>query len=370
MDKIRVLHVIGGGEVGGAEELVLALMKLLDPNKYEPHLLCLCTGRFAALAGEQGFKAGTISMKHRLDLSTIEPLQEYMQSNRINIVHTHGVRANLVARIAARKQGIPIVTTVHSVLRYDYDTLIKAGFARCLTMLTNKYTDKFIAISRAIADEIQGMRVPAEKIAVIHNGLDISKFNQPRDPGELKSELGLDPEKPVITMIARLHPVKGHEYFLKAARKVIDTGLKAQFLIIGEGIQRRKIEEQVKKLKLANVVKMPGYYSPIEDIYALSNVVCVPSLMEGLGLVILEAMYFNVPVVASNIGGIPEIVQHRVNGLLVAPRDDKALAYEIMNILIDSDLAGFLKKGGQKTIKEFTREKMARQVENIYEELI
>ncbi|MDD2585675.1 MAG: glycosyltransferase family 4 protein [Syntrophomonadaceae bacterium] len=370
MGKIQILHVIGGGEIGGAEELVLALMHLLDKDKYEPHLVCLCPGPFVQVAQEQEFKASTILMRHRLDVSTIAPLQEYIRTNRINIVHTHGVRANLVARIAAKKEKLPVVTTVHSVLRYDYDTWYKAAFARCITMMTNHHTDKFIAISRAIADEIKTMQVPDEKIAIIHNGLDTSKFTQPRDPDEMKKELGIEPGLPVVTMIARLHPVKGHEYFLQAARKIVDTGLKAEFLIVGEGFERPKLEKKVRELGLQNKVKMPGYYSPVEDIYALSDLVCVPSLMEGLGMVILEAMYFNVPVVASEVGGIPEIVEHRVNGLLVKPRDYQTLANEIMNVLIDSDLARFLCKNGQATVNNFTRQKMACQVENIYEELI
>jgi len=316
MDKIRVLHVIGGGEVGGAEELVLTLMKLLDREKYEPYLLCLCEGPFAGLAEEQGLKAFVLPMKHKLDISTVTPLRKYIRDNNINIVHTHGVRANLVARIAAKKEIIPVVTTVHSILRYDYDSIIKAVFARYLTMLTNKNTDRFIAISRVIEREIIKMGVSPDRITVVHNGLDISKFAQPREPYKVKEELHLETDKPVVTMVARLHPVKGHEYFLRAARKVIDMGFKVQFLIIGEGIYREKIEQRVKELGLENIVKMPGYYSQVEDIYAVSDILCVPSIMEGLGLVILEAMFFNVPVIASDTGGIPEIIEDGVDGLL------------------------------------------------------
>lgn len=369
MSKIKVLHAIGGGEIGGAEELVLTLMKLLDREKYEPHLLCLCPGPFAELAREQGFSSETIAMRHRLDISAVAPVREYMRCNNIDIVHTHGVRANLVVRLAARKEGLPVVTTVHSILRYDYDSAFKAVFARFLTVITNKNTDKFIAISGAVEKDIKRMGVLPEKIEVIHNGLDIAKFSQPREAREVKRELGLHPDKPVVTVVARLHPVKGHEYFLHAARKVLDTGLEAQFLIIGEGISRKKLKKLIEKLKLDGAVRMPGYYSPIEDIYGVSDVVCVPSVMEGLGMVVLEAMYFGVPVVASNTGGIPEIIEDRVDGLLVPPRNSQSLAYAIMRVLVDTDLAGQLTRRGREKVRGFTLENMARKVEKIYQDV-
>ena len=370
MSETRVLHVIGGGEVGGAEELVLTLMKLMDPAKYQPFLLCLCPGPFATLAADQGFPASVIAMKHRLDLSTINPLQQYLREHRINLVHTHGVRANLVARLAAAREGLPVVTTVHSVLRYDYDLPFKSFFARYLTMLTNKHSDKFIAISHAIAEEIRQMGVPEEKIVIIHNGLDTGKFSTPRAVDEVRRELGLNPERQTVTMIARLHPVKGHQYFLQAARQVIDAGFKAQFLIIGEGFERQRLEKQVRELGLTEIVKMPGYYSSIEDIYEVTDLLCVPSLMEGLGLVVLEGMYFNVPVVASNTGGIPEIINDQVDGLLVEPRDDKALAHAIMNILKNPNLATRLTQKGRQRVEQFSLKNMARKVEQVYEEVI
>lgn len=370
MKKHKVLHVIGGGEIGGAEELVLTLLKLLDRNKYEAHLICLCEGPFEAVAAQQGFKTSTIPMKHRMDLSPVGPLRKYIQEQDISIVHTHGVRANLVARIAARKESRPVVTSVHSVLRYDYDTAAKALFARFLTRLTNSRTDRFIAISRAIEEDILGMGVPKDRITLIHNGLDISKFGLPEAAGSMMKKLGLNPNLPIIGVVARLHPVKGHEYFLQAARIMLDKGVKAQFLLVGDGIYREKLENLCRALNLEQDVFMPGYYSPVEDIYGISDLVCLPSLMEGLGMVILEAMHFNVPVVASKVGGVPEIIKDGVNGFLVEPRDPEGLAQAMTNILLDSDLRDRLCRQGQETVGVFSMESMIRKEEKIYEDLI
>lgn len=370
MKKHKVLHVIGGGEIGGAEELVLTLLKLLDRNKYEAYLICLCEGPFEAVAAQQGLKTSTIPMKHRVDLSPVQPLRKYIQEQDISIVHTHGVRANLVARIAACRESRPIVTSVHSVLRYDYDTAAKALFARVLTRLTNLKTDRFIAISRAIEEDILGMGVNPDRITLIHNGLDISKFGLPADGEQLKNNLGLNPDLPIVSVVARLHPVKGHEYFLQAARILLDRGIKAQFLLVGDGIYRDRLEKMRTDLKLDQDVFMPGYYSPIEDIYGISDLVCLPSLMEGLGMVILEAMHFNVPVVASRVGGVPEIITDGVNGLLVEPRDPEGLAAAMAKVFSDPELRGRLCTQGQKTVGVFSMESMIRKEEKIYEDLI
>lgn len=371
MARQKVLHVIGGGEVGGAEQLVLTLMRLLDPTLYEPRLLCLCEGPFASLAEQQGFFADTIAMRHRLDLSRIKPVRRLMQEEKIALVHTHGVRANLIARIAAAREGLPVVTTVHSVLRYDYDSHYKSFLAGILTRLTNSKTNRFIAISGAIRDDLLMMGVAADKILVIYNGLDTSKFKPVgQSVQNLKSELGLNPDDPVITIIARLHPVKGHEYFLRAAAYLTQAGVKAQFLMVGEGLYREKIEEFIKELGLSGRVVMPGFYNRVEDIYSISDVLCVPSLMEGLGLVILEGMYFKVPVIASNTGGIPEIIQDGHNGILFLPRDFEALGKGIKRILENSKLRDKLIENGQSAVQAFTQENMARQVEKVYAEVL
>jgi glycosyltransferase involved in cell wall biosynthesis len=115
---------------------------------------------------------------------------------------------------------------------------------------------------------------------------------------------------------------------------------------------------------------MPGYYSAVEDIYALSDIICLPSLMEGLGLVVLEAMYFKVPVIASNVGGIPEIIKDGVNGLLVKPRDSQALASAVIRVISDQKLRNQLIIEGQKKVSEFSPENMANRVENIYNKLL
>lgn len=366
----KILHLIGGGEIGGAEELVYTLIKLTDPEQYDVHLICLCEGPFADLVSAEGFPATTIPMRHKADIKKIKDIRRYIREQQIDLVHTHGVRANLIGRPAAKREGLPVVTTFHSVLRYDYDRAWKATLARLLTMQGNHYTDKFIAISHAIGEDLRQMRIDPERIQVIHSGLDTTKFKSRRDPDQLKEQLGLSPERLTYTMVARLHPVKGHRYFLTAARRLVDAGIPAQFLLIGEGISRPEIEAQVKELGLESLVYMPGYYSEVEDIYRLSDVLCVPSLMEGLGLVILEGMYFGVPIIASRVGGIPELIEDGKNGLLIPPADAEALYEAMYKMACHPELMQELAQEGRRRVQHFTVETMARQVEECYAQLL
>lgn len=370
MAKSKILQVINGGEVGGAEEIVLKLIASLNPEKYTSEVICLCKGPFVELLRKNGFDAQLIAMKNKLDFATIPSLQEYMREKNIALVHTHGFRANLVARLAAKREGLPVVTTYHSAVRYDYDNIFKAYIAKVISSWGNKRTDCFIAISAAIKQEIMKMGVAEDKIRLIHNGLDVDCFQAPREPEELKKELGLDENKITITMVARLHPVKGHEFFLRAAREIIEQGINAQFLIIGEGRWREKIEEQVKELGLEEKVFMPGYYSPIEDIYALTDIFCLSSLMEGFGMVILEAMWLRVPVVASRVGGIPEIIDDGYDGFLVEPRDYKALGRALIKLCENKKLTEQLIVNGEKKARMFTVAAMSQQVEKIYANLL
>ena len=366
----KILHIIGGGEIGGAEELVFTLLKQTDPSRYEVRLICLCPGPFADLVAREGFPTLTIPMRHRMDISKIKPMRKYIRENQIDLIHTHGVRANLIGRPAARRENIPVVTTFHSMLHYDYDAPWKVAMARLLTMHGNNYTDRFIAISHAIKDDLLDMHIPADKIQVIHSGLDVSKFTSTQNPDQIRQQFNLDSDRLTFTMVARFHPVKGHRYFLQAARLLLDAGIKAQFLLIGEGLYRPELEARVRDLGIDSFVHMPGYYRQVEDVYRISDVLCVPSLMEGLGLVILEAMYFEVPVIASSVGGIPELIEDGQSGILIPPADVQAFYNAMYKIAVNQDLAQALARQGKERVKDFTIDNMARQVEECYSELL
>lgn len=368
--KIKILQVIGGGEIGGAERHLLTLMRLLDRDRFETELLCLCDGPFAALARAEGIVTHEIPMRHKLDLGTVGPIKELLASRGIQLVHTHGVRANLVARTAANRAGLPVITTFHSVLRYDYPTAWEARVAGVFTRLTNRFTGRFIAVSEAVKNDLIRLGVTPDRIDVVYNGLDFSKLLPRLTPEEVRSRLGIPTDRRLIGCIGRLHPVKGQITLLDAARELLKTDPDLLFLIVGEGPHRPLLEARLRELGLEEQVIMPGYYDHVSDLYPLFSAFCLPSVMEGMPLVLLEAMHFGVPIAASDTGGIPELIQNRENGLLFSPGNPHGLAAAVRELLNDPTLKSRCVDAGRETALHYTIQAMVRNTEKVYEPLI
>ena len=174
-------------------------------------------------------------MRHKLDLATVAPIRRLIRKQDIEIVHTHEMRANLVARIAGRAEGVPVVTTFHSLLRYDYSSSAEALVARALTRLTNNRTDRFIAVSGAVKEDLTTMGVKPDKVQVIYNGLDVSALVPGDDPDAVRRKLGILPGQRVVAMVGRLHAVKVHVFLLQAARQVVASTTIVVFLLVGGG---------------------------------------------------------------------------------------------------------------------------------------
>ncbi|NPV93437.1 MAG: GT4 family glycosyltransferase PelF [Firmicutes bacterium] len=370
VDKIKLVQVIGGGEVGGAEEHVLALLTRLNRKYFEPYLICLCRGPFAALAREKGVPTTEIIMQHKLDLTTVPRIRSFIKENQLDLVHTHGVRANLVARLAARLEGRPVVTTVHSALRYDYTSRLEATIAGFISRLTTPLADRIIAVSEAVRADLVASGARNERIITIYNGLDFSRFSDARPADIVRRELGLAPDQLIVALIGRLHPVKGHVYFFQAAAEVLKQLPDVRFLAVGDGPLREELKQLVCDLGIAEQVIFTGYYSDIKNILGTIDILCLPSLMEGLPLVVLEAMYFGKPAVASRVGGIPEVVADGQTGLLVPPQDAAALARGLLRLLSDADLRRRLGEAGQALAQQFSIDNMVKRTEELYTQVL
>jgi glycosyltransferase involved in cell wall biosynthesis len=369
MGKIHILQVIGGNEIGGAEKHLLALCRELNknPEQFEVSLVCLCEGPLKENAENEGIAVYSIPMRNSLDLTIIWKLTKLIKYLNIDIVHTHGSRANLVARLAAKRLGLPIVTTVHSSLAQDYKSRWAALAAVTLDKLTTPWATRVITISNYLQQEVKNRG--AKRVTTIYNGIDPQALQGINLVDHLLQELGMHTEGPLIGTIGRLHPVKGQHYFLEAAALVATSHPTAKFILVGDGPLEAELRGQTRALGLEDKVIFTGYYPHVERILAVLDVFCLPSLAEGMGLVLLEAMYFGKPVVASNVGGIPEIVKSGVNGLLVPPADARLLATAISRLLDDPTLAAKLGASGQTTFEQFSLDKMVQRTGNLYKEL-
>ena len=371
METIKVLHIVGGGEFGGAERSILDLIRFL-PQPYQPMAACFYEGRFQETLQNAGIPCLVVPNQGRYDWRLTGSLREIIRSNAIDIVHTHGVRANFFGRLAGRLERKPVLTTVHSNLEHDYPERSSRWVAWLMERTTRSMSSRFIAVSNGVKRDLVRTGVAPEKIRVVHNGIDLSRWQKnPGDERMMHRELGIPEHVPLIGMVARLHPVKGHAVFFRAAARVLQMGLEAHFVSIGEGHWRGELAQLAEELLPSGSHTFLGFRSDVACWMSGLDIQVNASLAEGLGLSILESMALGIPVVASRVGGIPEIIEHERNGLLFEPGDDRALAEALSRLLREPELANKLGMTGKQTVEsKFRLEIMAENTADCYRELL
>jgi glycosyltransferase involved in cell wall biosynthesis len=371
MEPLKVLHIIGGGEFGGAERHILNLFGALDTKAVEITVCCLFNEPFVEIASSAGIRSLAFPMRHKADFGVVGKLAAVIRNNGFELVHTHGVRANLLGRLASRQAGKrKVITTVHSLLEKDYPGFFYRLGNSLAERLTRSLTDHFITVSGGLKEKMVSQGVPEEKITVIYNGIVMEEFNPERKAGNTRSKFGLDASAPLVGIVARLHPVKGHRFFLEAAREVLQQRQDVRFLVIGDGPLRPSLEELAAQLGIAGQVTFTGFVEDIPSIMGELDLLAISSLWEGFGLTAVEAMALGVPVVSSEAGGLPEVILHGETGLLVPPANSTALARGIVWILDHPEAAAEMTKRASAAVGEnFTAAIMARRTEELYRRL-
>ncbi|NMA69632.1 MAG: glycosyltransferase [Desulfitobacterium sp.] len=371
MGTTKVLQLIGGGEIGGAEKHLLALLEGLESDSFTLSNGCLIDGAFAKLTRERGIPTHLFPMKHPLDLTLIPKIMKIIKEEGYSLIHTHGSRANLLGRIAGYLSKIPVISTVHSSLEHDYLSRKAALLAIFLDGLTLPFTAGIITVSEALAEEV-GKR-GGKNIRTIYNGIpSLPSLQSPLERQKLRTKFrhtwGIPENAFVIGTIARLHPTKGLEYLIEGVKLLHKDYPHLHLLIIGEGPLHSELEEQLNKGDLNYT--LTGYLPKAYEGLPAMDLFTLPSLSEGMGLVLLEAMQASLPIVATKVGGIPEIINHRDNGLLVPPQDPRALAQAYEELLKNTQLAQKISKKGHDCWTQFGLTQMLVQTRKFYEEIL
>jgi glycosyltransferase involved in cell wall biosynthesis len=212
---------------------------------------------------------------------------------------------------------------------------------------------------------------PPEKIISIPTGTDLNRFNPDRVKGNIREELGIDQDTPLVGSISIIRTEKGYPYFLEAAQEILKVKPEARFLIVGYEPKGDTLAQEVRRQGLDDRVFMPGLREDIPDILARLDVFVLCSLREAFGQAIAQALAMERPVVATNVGGIPELIKNNQTGLLVPPADSKALAKAILELLENRKKALKLGKNGRRLIEEkFSQKAMIDKIEVLYQELL
>lgn len=353
MEKLKILHLIYYPGSGGAEEYIYLLSSQLQKQGYKVFVIYSCKGRLLERLKKLGVLTQKIKMRHPFDLFAAFKLYQFLKKEKIDICHTHFLRENFIAALAGKIANVPVIWTVH---RQDPQKLLVRFFNRIIMSLNFK----IIAVSKSVQEYLLKLGVKESKIELIYNGVLVPETIETKFS---KKDLGIPESHLIVGSIGRVVKEKGFDVLLKAAEILKNQDV--SFVVIGEGPEQQGLEEEKKNRELKNVYFLGAQraYSvlPLFDIFVL------PSHMEAMPLVILEAMAFKKAVIAPNVGGVPEVIENQKNGLLFLPGNAQELASKIKFLLENHQERETLSRMAYKTIKEkFTVEKMSQKVLDLY----
>src|SRR5437899_3850364 len=381
-EKIRLLEFVAAFAIGGTERHVVNLCRALDRARFEVSFGCL--KRWGDLLQEIDTDRTPVSeyrirslYPHRMLRAQVRFARD-LRRKRVQIVHTYNVYANIFGVPAARLAGTPLV--VASIR----DTgIYLTPLQRCVQRQVCRMADCILVNAEAVRRWLEEQGFPPEKMAVIANGVDLTRFRGRRRDGALRRSLGLPEAAPLVAVFSRLDPNKGLEFFLKAAALLASRHPEVRFLIVGdrfvvkEGVIVRDAEHLgelmslVRRLGLEGRVAFTGFRMDVPEILAEVSVSVLPSLSEGLSNAVLESMAAGVPVVATRVGGTPEAIDDGVSGLLVPARDATALASAVGQLLERPDLARRIGQAGREQVeRRFSLERMARATQRLYADML
>ncbi len=376
----KIIHIHTLPVISGSGLNTYLTMRGLDRAAYDVELACAPGGKLIDLIRGQGMKVrlfkNLVQPLHPLkDFLGLIDLTRFLRKKHYHIVHTHNSKAGFIGRLAAKCAGVPIIVhTVHGFAFHDREPAWRQILFRNLERLASRWCDKMIFISQpliewALRDRITGR----EKILKIYSGVELDDFKPvlEEETKTLKRERGIREEAPVIGIVSKLWDGKGHATLIHAFKELKREIPEAILVIVGEGYLRDELVDLVDRLGLRDSVLFTGFQRDVRRIMATFDVAVLPSFFEGMGRVILEAMAMEKPVVASSVGGIPDLVQHGKNGLLVTPGSVSELKSALLTLVRHLALAREMGKEGRKRISvEFSAGRMAQSVEKLYRELL
>ena len=380
---IRVLRVIARLNIGGPALHASLLTEQLNPDRYKSFLVAgtedPSEGNYLALCGRSVSTLTTVPELGReiqvwRDLVALFHLTRLIRRVRPHIVHTHTAKAGTLGRLAARLARVPVVVhTYHGHVFHGYFSPFKTWLFVIIERWLARHTDRLITVSETVRTELLALGIGTpEQLTVVRLGLDLKRFrNCSNVRGELRTELGLGPEAQLVGIVARLVPIKTHELFLKAAAQVSRRIPQSQFLVIGDGERRARLEELVDQLGLNGRVFFLGWRQDLDRIYADLDLVVLTSRNEGSPVSLIEAMAAGRAVVATRVGGVPDLVEDGVTGLLVPLENSHALVDAMSSLLEDPERRRVFGERGQKRVyPAYSAERLLGDMDQLYKDLL
>ena len=371
--RTRVLHLTTDGRLAGAERLLLGLADHLSRERFELLFMTVTPpGAFGEELTRRGRRALSLNCRSWRDgLGAVQQLRKFLKAEQIDILHTHLLHASLIGQLAVLPHRG--VRTIHTRHYTDFFHRFGSPWARWGDQWATRRAEHVVAVSQGARDVLmQAEGIAPERVTVVHNGVDLEQVRDmdPEAVTAFRARWGLQ-GRLVIGTLGALHPRKGHRHFLHALARLRQQVPSVVGVLVGDGPLRPALEDEAKALGIADRVVLTGYCQTPSLALAAMDVVAHPSLEEGFGITILEALALSKPLVASRVGGIPEIVEDGRSGLLVEPANAEALAAALARLLADRSLATRLGAAGAERVEQaFTIQRMCRAYEALYDRML
>jgi len=368
---MKILHLISSSGLLGAECVLLEIAEYsrraglevgigVFQNSQNPNL------ELAGVAKGRGFDVRIFLCNGRFDKKTIRMIQDYVNSKGFRILHSHNYKSNFYAWRALSNNSIRWIVTKHG-RRFGSKLLLY----NLLDGFVVRHADRVVGVSKEITKKMKLTGIDSKKVCLIENGVSLDRYQKRIASESIRESLGIKKDVPVIGTVGALTKEKGHLYFLNAAREVNRIFPRAVFLFVGDGAQRPYLENMASKLGVADKVIFAGMRKDIPEILSILDVFVLPSLNEGLPMALLEAQAAKIPVVATRVGAIPDVLEDGITGMLIPPKHSQAITEAIIMILSDKKFAsGVAQKGFERVRDNFSAEKMASKYLSIYKELL
>ena len=376
--KIKILHVITHLPIGGAQDNTLYTVELLDKEKYDISLCCNLDGELVERAKKiEAIKLFDIPFLCRKvspyrDIRAFLSLYKLFKEEDFTIIHTHSSKAGLLARLAAVLNKTPIVIhTIHGFAFNDFMNGLKKNFFIYLEKLLAKWTDVLITVSNLNKKKIIDLNIAHEnKIKNIYSGIDLSLFTNKRND-EFRKELNLENDHLLLGSVGRLSNQKDPITMIEAFGIISKPFPNAHLALVGDGELKGKILEKIDQLKLNDRIHLTGNKNNPWSVYHSMDLFIMSSIYEGLGRSITEALSCGVPVVCTDVEGVPEIVRDNITGILVRPKDSNKLADAIIRTLNDMETAKKMAEEGRRFVNDnFDVNKMVNDIDSLYNTLL
>jgi glycosyltransferase involved in cell wall biosynthesis len=376
VEKKRIIWLIDVLGRGGAERLMVPLMQHIDTERFLTRV-CVLRERYGNPVAEElkrmGVTVDMLPVNRLRDLTAIPRMVRYFRRHEADLVHTQLEFANALGNAAASIIRLPSVCTIHT-LDDPVEGSKKSRRLKLMWWSLRRFCDQVITVSEGARRHylaVSGDSV--DKVITVYNGIDLSSFPQldTAQQAALRESLGIPAHVPLMITVAVLRPQKGIQYMLEALPAILETVPDAYYMVVGDGDHRQALQESARRSGLGERVIFTGFREDVASLLSISDLFVLPTLDEALPTVLAEAMAMSLPLVVSDVGGVSEMVDDGVNGLLLPPGDPDRLAEACIGLLQNDEDAHQMGEAGWKVVNErFNIRKQVKLLGDLYDEIL